>query len=258
MRPESSTPSIADPDWFRRAFQDDYLYLYSHRDDCEARQHVDMATRHVPFAKGQHILDIACGTGRHLQAFAQLGAFVTGVDLSETMLKQANERFKKAGLPVTLENRDMRQLPYRNLFDGVTMWFTSFGYFEDEAEDRQVLENIAKALKAGGWWWIDLPNPDFLIAALIPKTIRTISGPNGDAQVIEKRIIKNDRVEKTITLTDDSGTREYTESVKLYSVEKFSRMLGESGLTAKGTLGDYSGTDFSPDSPRQIWHGVVT
>ncbi len=255
---KTETPSMrrkSDQDWFRQAFSDDYLFLYSHRDDSEAQKHVEMAIQHVPFAAGQCILDIACGNGRHLQAFAQLGARVTGVDLSETMLGQAKKRFKKMKLSVRLEKRDMRDLCYREEFDGVTMWFTSFGYFENAEEDRLVLQNISQVLKPGAWWWIDLPNPDFLIASLVPKTIRSITGPHGDAQVIEKRFISGDRVEKIIEISDITGTREYTESVRLYRAEIFGKMLQDNGLVAKGTLGDYTGSAFTKSSPRQIWFG---
>lgn len=247
--------SQSDRDWFEQAFNRDYLYIYSHRDDSEAEKHVKMAIDHVPFSPGHQLLDIACGTGRHLQAFAQQGANVTGIDLSDTMLAQAKKRFVKMGLPVRLEKHDMRKLPFSEEFDAVTMWFTSFGYFKDAEQDCIVLRTIAKVLKPNGWWWIDLPNPIFLTDSLVPETKRNIKGPHGLARVVEKRRLIGDRVEKIIEISDEAGKREYTESVRLYKPDKFKRMLQKSGLSPEGTLGDYDGIDFGENTPRQIWYG---
>ena len=43
---------------------------------------------------------------------------------------------------------DMRRLPWRETFDTVVIWFTTFGYFGDR-ENEQVLREAAKTLKPG-------------------------------------------------------------------------------------------------------------
>jgi ubiquinone/menaquinone biosynthesis C-methylase UbiE len=43
---------------------------------------------------GQTILDIGCGTGRHLKLFQEMGLKVTGIDPSPFMLKQAKNKIK--------------------------------------------------------------------------------------------------------------------------------------------------------------------
>lgn len=242
-------------DWYLHAFTDDYLYLYAHRSEEEADDHINLAIRHVPFEKEQHILDIACGAGRHLLAFAKRGAKVTGIDLSDVLLGNARERFRNVGFKANLVQGDMREIPYRAQFDGATMWFTSFGYFENSADDKKVLKGLSKALKPGGWWWIDLPNPGFLISNLIEKSERKIDGPNGKACVKEQRRIIGNRVVKTIQIFDNLGRRQYVENVRLYSTERFGRMISSVRLSTDGVLGDYDGSAFTRYSPRQIWYG---
>ena len=116
---------ISKENWFRQSFDEDYLWLYAHRSDREGADQVRVAIKHVSFAKGQKILDIACGGGRHMLAFAKRGARVTGVDLSSTLLKIATEKFKKAGLKARFLLNDMREINFKGRFDGVTLWFTS-------------------------------------------------------------------------------------------------------------------------------------
>ncbi len=243
-------------EWYKSAFQDDYLWLYSHRSEEAAEKEVATAVKHLPFKSGQKILDLACGAGRHMLAFSDFGAELTGVDLSETLLAEARSRLKEAEIDALLVKSDMRELPFDEEFDGVTMWFTSFGYFENPSEDLRVLLEVKRVLRTGGWWWIDIPNPAHLEAHLVPRSERELKGPNGPAHVTETRKLVRDCVVKKITVDDPAGKRDYTERVRLYPPERFGHLVKRSGLTTVGILGDYDGATLTPMVPRQIWYGV--
>ncbi len=242
-------------DWYRRAFADDYVWLYAHRDEREAQQQVRTAARIVPFAPGQTILDIACGAGRHVLAFARLGARVTGIDLSPTLVKIARSRISETGVTATVRRGDMRVLSYHEKFDGATIWFTSLGYFQTVAEDVRVMKGMAAAIKPGGWWLVDLPNPAYLEKNLIGQSRRMVNGPNGKAIVTESRRIVNRRVEKSTHIDDPAGSRSYIESVRMYRPEQFGALVNAARLVTDGILGDYDGRAMTSDSPRQIWFG---
>lgn len=241
--------------WYVRAFSDEYLYLYAHRTEAEAAAQVEVARKVLPFSPGQRVLDIACGAGRHLIAFAKQGALVTGVDLSADLLQRAKQRCVELGLKAVLKQADMRELPFENKFNGVTMWFTSFGYFSHVDDDLRVLRGVHRALKQDGWWWIDLPNPVYLKRNLIPASERSLAGPYGMATVREERKIDGSHVIKTVQIRDTRGERSYEERVRLYTAECFAALVKQAGLVAEGLLGDYDGKPFSPEHPRQIWFG---
>lgn len=242
-------------EWYRDAFAEDYLWLYAHRSEKEALSQVRIAIKHLPFKPGQKVLDIACGAGRHMLAFAQRGAVVAGVDLSKTLVSIARKRLREKGVKATVRQGDMRKIEYSERFDGATIWFTSIGYFATISEDQKVIDGLAEALKANGWWWIDLPNPAYLKANLIPSSSRTCRSPHGPAKVVENRRIAGRRVEKTIVITDSAGIRRYRESVRLYNPEQFGNLIRKAGLTTDGILGDYDGSPLTSDAPRQIWYG---
>jgi len=72
--------------------------------------------------KGSKILDVATGTGKQAFAFAEKGYDVTGIDLSEAMLKVANKknRYKNVNFQVT----DATNLPFEdNSFDVASVSF---------------------------------------------------------------------------------------------------------------------------------------
>ncbi|MFH2054316.1 MAG: class I SAM-dependent methyltransferase [bacterium] len=242
--------------WYRRAFQDDYLLVYSHRTLKEARHQVAMAIKHLPFKRGQQVLDIACGSGRHLLAFAERGAEVTGIDLSAPLLREAKELFRAGKYKATLKRADMRELPYQERFDGVSIWFTSFGYFTKESDDLKALKSLAAALRPGGWWWIDIPNPVYLRSHLIPESRRSVTGEHGKVMIFEQRRIVGDRVVKKVVIQDSKGKRSWDERVRLYSPEQFGSIIKRARLTTHGVLGDYDGGALAASRPRQIWYGL--
>ncbi len=125
--------------WYKEWFGEDYLELYSHRDESEAEEHVGFVERHLAGPKPRAVLDLACGAGRHTAALRRRGYRTLGVDLSLTLLVRAEGLPRVAG--------DMRRLPFAaESFDWVLNFFTSFGYFESERENFQVLEEAVRVL----------------------------------------------------------------------------------------------------------------
>ena len=105
-------------------------------------------------APHSRILDLGCGAGRHSLALGERGFQVVGLDLSETLLAQARHEEQQRWFPIEFVQGDMRALPYENHFDAVICYFSTFGYFDD-ADNRQVLEQVNAALKPGGQLLLD-------------------------------------------------------------------------------------------------------
>src|SRR5437879_6135958 len=101
-------------------------------------------------------LDLCCGPGRHSVALAKRGLTVTAVDRSAFLLGKARERASAAGVNVEFIEEDMRRFRRPGSFDLICNLFTSFGYFESEGEDLEVLRNIRESLKPGGVFVIDV------------------------------------------------------------------------------------------------------
>jgi SAM-dependent methyltransferase len=95
---------------------------------------------------GQAILDVACGAGRHSIALSQRGYAVTGVDLSTTCLAEAGRRAGDAS--IEWHRGDMRELPWRDRFDGALCFGNSFGYCDRDGT-RAFLRTLAVSLKPG-------------------------------------------------------------------------------------------------------------
>ncbi len=130
-------------EWFRDWFGEEYLALYPHRDEREAREAVDLFRDVALPAAPSRILDLACGAGRHLRELRDVGFEAIGLDLSLTLLRSARSTAEAD----PLVRGDMRKLPFADAaFDGLTSFFTSFGYFADPVDDRRVLLEMERVL----------------------------------------------------------------------------------------------------------------
>ncbi|MFB9594016.1 class I SAM-dependent DNA methyltransferase [Streptomyces racemochromogenes] len=83
------------------------------------------------------LLDVACGTGIHLAAFAKRFDRVAGLDMSESMAAIASERL--GGVPV--HEGDMRTFELGETFDAVVCMFSSIGYL-------RTVEDLESAVRA--------------------------------------------------------------------------------------------------------------
>lgn len=93
----------------------------------------------------QSLLDVACGTGLHLEHFRHLYD-VEGLDLSEAQLAIARTRLPD--LP--LHHADMSTFRLNRTFDAVTCLFSAVGHLEDVATLRQAVRQMTAHLNEGG------------------------------------------------------------------------------------------------------------
>jgi SAM-dependent methyltransferase len=240
------------PEWFASWFDSEHYHkLYSHRDEHEAADFISRLVTWLRPASGSSILDLGCGSGRHSRYLAAMGFDVTGLDLSAESIHRAK---LSESSNLRFHRQHMRKPFGANAFHYVFNAFTSFGYFEDPAEDVTVLENVARSLKAGGHLVLDYINVISAESHLKPEELIERDGVIyglsrwADADYIFKRIaITNDGNE-----TEDTPL-EYTERVAKLTLEDFRLMFDLCGLTIEPVFGDYRLSPFSPDaSPRLI------
>jgi SAM-dependent methyltransferase len=239
-------------DWFDSAA---YELVYEERDEEEAEKLADLVERAARPRPGAAILDVGTGRGRHARVLARRGYRVTGLDLSAHAVAVARARVAAEGLPperVAFIQGDMRALTFHEDFDGVVNLFTSFGYFEDDADHARAVHAMAGALRPGGWLVQDFLNAPYVRAHLVPEDEKAVEG----VRVRQERWIEGDYVHKRIMLTPAHGgpPQVYTEHVHLLTLDDFAQMYADAGLRLAATFGDYDGGPCTPASPRLLLH----
>jgi SAM-dependent methyltransferase len=225
-------------DWFLDA---NYSVVYEHRDDREAEQIMDLIEQTTGHDTKRRVLDLACGSGRHAISFAKRGySDVTGVDLSSALLDEGRAAAKELALPIKFLERDMRDVPQEK-FDLAVNLFTSFGYFNKDEENAEVIVNVAQSLNDGGYFVIDFLNSLYVRKHLVAHDERLLPGGK---RLEQSRWIEDGRVEKRLLIRDVEEAHEYAESVRLFELKDFERMFTTAGLTLEYLFGDYMGEPF--------------
>ena len=107
---------------------------------------LDKRSRGMAVQKGAEVLDVPCGNGRLTVELASRKYRTTGVDLSAEILEDATQLAERREVNICLEQRDMRDLPWKDHFDAALCFGNSFAYLGDEG-DAAFLKAVRQALK---------------------------------------------------------------------------------------------------------------
>ena len=197
------------------------------------------------------VLDMPCGVGRHSLEFARLGCIVTGVDRTAAFLSRAQERADDLGLKIEVLQADMRDFQRADAFDLVVNLFTSFGYFEDPADDVKVLENFYTSLRPGGVLLMDLMGKEVLARIFQPRDWNQLQD---GSLVLEERVIKQDWswIENRWILIRDGEKREFPLSHRLYSAAELKALLADVGFENIHTYGGLNGSPYDHEARRLV------
>lgn len=233
--------------WYENWFGNEYLTVYAHRDENEARELVQLILTYINLDKNAKIIDLCCGQGRHAFLFAQEGFEVYGFDLSRTLLQVAKYKNDQSNNTFFIQ-ADMRYLPAMHSFDLLLNLFTSFGYFETDIENKIVFQQFHQVLNTGGYFVFDYFHTPYILANLE----RYKSEQIGDLTVEQERFIEGSRVQKIIRLNRQGKQSTFYESVKMYKPDQIIKMMEETSLSVRYIFGDYKGSPLSEDSERII------
>lgn len=240
-------------EWYETAFDRLYPVVYCHRDEEEARRAAAaFAGLIAPAGVRARVLDLACGSGRHLIAFAAEGLEMIGLDLSGFLLERA---VVENGLAGRVVQGDMRALPFRSgAYAGAINMFTSFGYFECDADHARVLDEVARVLRPGGRFLIDYVNAPVAVR-VVAERARSEREASGGYTVHEDRGLEDGGryLVKDVRVTHPrEETIAYRERVRLFGPDELARMLERAGLKERGRFGDYDGGRFAPEASDRV------
>ena len=105
----------------------------------------------LDIAPGTRVLDVGCGVGRWSSMLAARGAVVTGMDLSPTMIEQAQRRAESNGVATRCRFlvQDLAQLDAGETFD-LVIGVTVLQHILDAEALRAAVQRMAAHLEPGG------------------------------------------------------------------------------------------------------------
>jgi SAM-dependent methyltransferase len=239
---------------FDDVFDEDYLYFYQETLTAErTAKEVEAIWSLLALQTGHSVLDLGCGHGRIANALAKRGARVTGLDRASLFIEKARDHAAAMGVDVDYVVGDMREITWDRTFDGVVLWFTTFGYFSDD-ENERVLELAVRALKPGGWLVIEQANRNVLLRDRVPLTSVVRRGDDLLIDLVDyDGLADRSKTERIIVRNGTVRSMRYT--VRLYSFAELARLLMALGMSSVEGLGP-SGTPYTVYANRVITRAV--
>ena len=247
------TDTTTQSDWPIAFFDDDYLKIYAPRlTEERTRAEVEFIERELGVSAGARVLDLACGAGRHAVGMAQRGHRVTGFDFNAHYLELGAKAAREAGTTVTWAQGDMREFHFEPPFEGVYSYFTSFGYYSDE-ENERVIANVSKSLRPGGRFLIELTNRDYILTHPLQRS--WLQRGDGALLMEENTLdLASSRVTSRQTLiepgADSRITKEY--DLRVYTCAELSALMRRNGLDVLRALGGANGSVYTAESRRLV------
>ncbi len=219
--------------------------------------------RQVQFIKNllktqELVLDVACGTGRHLIPLCKEGYDIVGLDISAKLLRIAKTRWHRA----QLVRADMRFLPFKpHTFSAVISMDQSLGYLPSETEDLQSLRELHAALRKGSVLVADVFNNEQLIKRYYA---------NGESKLreypsfflLQERTVTVDGkwLHDLWTVRDkvDGQTWIFEHVARLYAKGGLQGLLEQAGFEVAAVFGDYEGQSWMADSNRLVFFAKAT
>jgi SAM-dependent methyltransferase len=211
-----------------------YDAVYGHLDyEGSAGAVEDLIRSHNPSAAS--LLDVACGTGRHLEVWRGRFERVAGVDVDESMLDMARRRLTG----VALYRADFTGFDLGEQFDAVTCLFSSIGYADTGERLDAAVRSMASHLRRGGvlvveaWLTPDMLSPPWVRAHVVEEPDRVI--------LRSSRIHYNGNDEGGVTdvefhylVTTVEGSSVVTEhhTMGVYTPERYVAAAARAGLDA--------------------------
>lgn len=176
------------------------------------------------------LLDVACGTGAHLDTFRTCFDHVEGVEVAPAMRERAERRLPD----VRIHDDDMRCFDLGRSFDVVTCLCTAVGYLDTVAELRDAVRCMAEHVTPGGvlviepWWLPEKFIDGYVGSDLVHDRDRTL------ARVSHTR--RHDRaahMEVRWLVGDPTGLRSFTvtEVFTLFTRDEYFAAFEDAGCT---------------------------
>jgi SAM-dependent methyltransferase len=220
-----------------------YDLLYKNKDYAgEVNYIAGLIKKTAPSVKT--IIELGCGTGIHAAMLAGMGYTVHGVDLSDSMIKQAYERAGKLDKGIaeklSFSKGDARSFRHKEKFDAVISLFHVASYQVSNEDVEAYFETASGHLNKGGVFIFDFwygpavltTPPDVRVRRLENENIKVTRIAEPEHLPEENKVIVNFQINVTDKKTNAVEELAESHPMRYFFLPEMSMFLKNSGFTS--------------------------
>lgn len=144
----------------------------------------------------------------------------------------------------------MREFRRPKPFDAVINLYTSFGYFEDRADDERTVQNFYDSLRPGGTLVMSATSKEIIAGKFQHRTW----DERDSTYILEEHEIQDNWswMENQRIIVSDGDLREFTVSHRLYSAFELTELLEGVGFGETTVYGDLDGENYDENANRLV------
>ncbi|WP_227396522.1 class I SAM-dependent DNA methyltransferase [Jeotgalibacillus aurantiacus] len=197
--------------------------------------------------KPEHIIELACGTGRLTIPVAKQGYDVTGVDLHQGMLDRAKEKAEAVGVQIDWIQQDCTKLSLPRSASLVYMTGNSFQHFLTNDMQDQLMLSVKEHLHAGGYFIFNTRNPLLHDLAEVDEYKTRYSDASGRRVVEENREVYDPitqvqdcfQTRRTFDQDKEVETEEISIRIRFTFPLELERLMKQHGYEIEGFYGGW-------------------
>jgi len=202
---------------------------------------------------GSYVADIACGTGLHAEFFSDLGADVTGFDISPEMVRAARTRHCRPHLRFVVA--DMLELAGGS-WHLILCLGNSLSLLGGVEDVRTTFHRVESCLTPRGIFLVQVINYESPVAQQARHRVERRSLASREIVAVKSLVPHGDRTLLSIVFHDVKGeqVRSVSETAVLMhlTLGLLRNAASTAGLKVKEVFGNYNGDPYSPDSSSDL------
>ena len=211
----------------------------------------DFIIKLTDLSKSKSILDLGCGPGLYVKEFAETGARVTGIDLSDRSIDYAKKNIKPEYRNASFVKTNYLDIDFKESFDIVTLIFYDFCALNTN-EQNILLASIHTALKDNGFFIFDIvtENKGTSISTNFSVCEEGFWSPKPYVEILNTHLYEYPKTEglQYVIIDEDGLTRIIRIYHRLFSLTEITEMLNENGFKVEKAYKNLKGDAFSKDS----------
>lgn len=108
---------------------------------------------------GERVLDVGCGFGQNLLPFISQGCLAAGIELTESMIAEAEKAMALRGVDVDFRVGSNRAIPFKDASFDLVLSVNAIHYETNERDYLAAIAEFARVLRPGGRLYVSTVGP---------------------------------------------------------------------------------------------------